>query len=150
MTVSTQRDLSASTTLHCTTVHFSCCSVRLSKRALRTRGDDFTPLHDLTDLAAPFDYSTYEDQLVLAKQLSDHSTNVNAVPRPLGETPLQKACFASNVTHLDFVELLLEEDANPNVQDSLGLTPLMYTLPYPPFAAKFLLNWPITDVYITT
>jgi hypothetical protein len=54
------------------------------------------------------------------------------------------------VTNLDFVELLLKEVADPNSQDHLGLTPLMCTVPYAPGAAKFLLNWPTTDVNITT
>jgi ankyrin repeat protein len=34
--------------------------------------------------------------------------------------------WANNVTNLDFVELLLEEGADPNGQDQLGLTPLLW------------------------
>jgi ankyrin repeat protein len=55
-----------------------------------------------------------------------------------------------NVTNLDFVELLLEEGADPNSQDHLGLTPLMFTIPDASGAAKFLLNWSTTDANITT
>jgi ankyrin repeat protein len=61
----------------------------------------------LADLADPFDYST-RSQLILAKQLIKHGANVNAVTSPQGETPLQKACHAGNVTNLDFLKLLLK------------------------------------------
>jgi hypothetical protein len=110
---------------------------------------NLTPLHYLADLADPVDYSTHEKQLILAKQLIEHGANVNAVSSPGGETPLHKACYSINVTNLDFVELLLEEGANPNAQDHLGMTPLMYTLWNAPGAAKFLLKWPTTDANIT-
>jgi hypothetical protein len=108
-----------------------------------------TPLHDLADLAAPRAYWTHENQLILAKQLIEHGANVNAVSIPHGETPLHMACCWYNVTNLDFVELLLKAGADPNVQDHLGETPLMYTTMDAPGAAKFLLNWPTTDVNIT-
>jgi ankyrin repeat protein len=49
------------------------------------------------------------------------------------------------VTNLDFIELLLKNGADPNAQDRRELTPLMYTVPDAPGAAKFLLNWPTTD-----
>ena len=109
-----------------------------------------TPLLMLADLADPFDYSTHTNQLILAKQLIEHGANVNAVAIPNHETPLHKACFSGNVTNLDFVEYLLEEGANPNFQDDLGQTPLIWSIPDAPGAAKFLLNWPTADVNITT
>jgi hypothetical protein len=49
-------------------------------------------LHHLADLADPFDYSTHVNQLILAKQIIEHGTNVNAVSSQKGETPLHKAC----------------------------------------------------------
>jgi hypothetical protein len=109
-----------------------------------------TPLHHLADLAAPSDYSTHEKQLILAKQLIEHGVDVNAVSSPYARTPLHKACHLVTVTNLDYVELLLEAGANPNAQDHLGLTPLMCTTEFAPGAAKFLLNWPTTDVNLTT
>jgi hypothetical protein len=109
----------------------------------------FTPLHDLADLADPFDYSTHKNQVILAKQLIKHGANVNAVTSPDGKTPLQKACYSGNVTNLDFLKLLLKEGANPNSKDYLGQTPLMFSVPLAPDAAKFLLNWPTTDANIT-
>ena len=39
-----------------------------------------------------------------------------------GNTPLIKACFSGNI---DIVKLLLENDADPNMQDEEGYTPLM-------------------------
>jgi hypothetical protein len=116
----------------------------LQERELRE-----TPLYYLADLADPFDYSTHENQVILAKQLIEHGANVNAVSIPQGQTALHKACYAGNVTNLDFIELLSVEGADPNVQDHLGLTPLEYTTPYSSGAAKFLLNWPTTDGNIT-
>jgi hypothetical protein len=107
-----------------------------------------TPLHDLADMASPSDYSTHRNQLILAKQLIEHGANVNAVSIPHGMTPLHNACYAGNVTNLDLVELLLEEGADPNIQDHLGATPLRRSLPNAPGAAKFLLNWPTMDVNI--
>jgi hypothetical protein len=108
-----------------------------------------TPLHHLAELADPFNYTTHENQLILAKQLIEHGASVNAVSIPDGMTPLQKACYSGVVTNLDFIELLLERGADPNAQDHSGNTPLMYTTPDAPGAAKFLLNWPTTDVNIT-
>jgi hypothetical protein len=108
-----------------------------------------TLLHQLAYMAAPSDYSTHENQLILAKQLIEHGANVNAVSIPYGHTPLHSACNAEVVTNLDFVEYLLEAGADPNVQDHLEETPLMYTISYAPGAAKFLLKWPTTDVNIT-
>jgi hypothetical protein len=108
-----------------------------------------TPFRLLADLADPSDHSTHKKQLILAKQLIDHGANVKAVSIPEGETPLHLACKAGVVTNLDFIELLLDEGADPNAQDDQGLTPLMFTMKLAPGAAKFLLNWPTTDVNIT-
>jgi CRISPR/Cas system-associated endoribonuclease Cas2 len=108
-----------------------------------------TPLHHLADLADPFDYSAHENQLILAKQLIDHGANVITGSIPRGVMPLHKACQSATVTNLDFVELLLEKGADPNAQDRLGCTPLMFTTSHAPGAAKFLLNWPTTDANIT-
>jgi hypothetical protein len=112
-------------------------------------GKSFTPLHELAALANPSDYSTHERQLILAKQLIELGANINTVSIPEDITPLHKACHWANVTNLDFVELLLEEGADPNAPDRLGNIPLVYTIPHAPGAAKFLLNWPTTDANIT-
>jgi hypothetical protein len=109
----------------------------------------YTALHMLVELADPFQYSTHENQLILAKQLIEHGANVNAVTSPDSETPLHSACYGGNVTNLDCVEYLLKEGADPNSQDHLGMTPLMCTASAAPGAAKFLLNWPTTDATIT-
>ena len=59
------------------------------------------------------------------------------------------ACQGGVVTNLDLIELLVVEGADPNAQDDFGRTPLMYTAPYAPGVAKFLLNLPTTDANIT-
>jgi hypothetical protein len=55
-----------------------------------------------------------------------------------------------NVTNLDFVELLLKSDADPNAQNHVGLTPLMCTTSTAPGAAKFLMKWPTMVVNSTS
>jgi hypothetical protein len=108
----------------------------------------FTPLHHLADLADPSEYSTHVNQLILSKQLVEHGANVNAVSLPKDETPLHRACVSGNVTNLDFVEYLLAKGADPNAQDHLGRTPLVFTTRFAPGAAKFLLQWPTTNFNI--
>jgi hypothetical protein len=108
-----------------------------------------TPLSHLADLADPFDYSSYQNQLILAKKLIEHGASVSIVSIPHGLTPLHMACYSGVVSNLDFVEFLLKEGADPNAQDQLGTTPLMYTMPDAPGAAIYLQNWPTTDANIT-
>jgi hypothetical protein len=107
-------------------------------------------LHHLASLADPKDYSAHTNQLIIAKQLVEHGANVKTVCIPLGMTPLHNACYSGVVTNLDFVEYLLEVGADPNAQDHIENTPLMYTFPDAPGTAKFLLKWPTTDANITT
>jgi hypothetical protein len=116
-------------------------------------GDEtrFTLLHYLARMADPtnIDYSTHENQLTLGRQLIEHGANVNALEFPNGHAPLHLACLSGTTTNLDFIQLLLENGADPNAQDlDLGRTPLMYTTKMAPGAAKFLLEWPTTDVNI--
>jgi hypothetical protein len=117
--------------------------------ALQEGGDRVTALQDLANLADPVDYFTHVNQLIVAKQLVERGANVNAVSSPHCIRPLHRACYSENVTNLDFVEYLLEKGADPNAQDNSGKTPLMYTFPCAPGAARFLLNRPTTDANIT-
>jgi ankyrin repeat protein len=112
--------------------------------------DRATLLHLLAELADPRNYSTHEHQLILAKQLIEHGAKVDAVSIPDSKTPLHNACSGGNVTNLDFIELLLKAGADPNAQNYTEMTPLMLTTTGAPGAAKFLLNWPTTDVNIFT
>jgi hypothetical protein len=104
------------------------------------------------------DYLTYENQVILGRQLIKHGANVNAVDMaypngeayPNGDTPLHSKCHSTTATSLDFIQLLLENGADPNAQDHWGRTPFINTMPWAPGAAKFLLEWPTTDVNITT
>jgi hypothetical protein len=104
-----------------------------------------TLLSELSVLAGPSDFSTHENQVTLGRQLIEHGANVNDVSYP-GETPLHRACGTGNTTNLDFIELLLENGADPNAQDALGLTPLMRTAIYASGAANFMLEWASVDV----
>jgi hypothetical protein len=120
-------------------------------RARLVEGERNAPLlHMLASMVDHSDYSTHKNQLILAKQLIKGGADVKASTNPHGRTPLHNACYGDFVTNLDFVELLLKKGADPNAQDSSGRTPLIYTTPGAPGAAKFLLNWPTTDVNITT
>jgi hypothetical protein len=119
--------------------------------ALQEGENRHTLLHHLAVLADPTssDYSTQENQLTLGQQLIEHGANVNTVTLPNGVTPLHLACSSTTTTNLDFIQLLLENGADPNVQDHLGRTPLLRTIMFAPGAAKFVLEWPTTDVNIT-
>jgi hypothetical protein len=120
--------------------------------ALQEGENRHTLLHHLAMLADPTssDYSTQENQLTLGRQLIEHGANVNTVTLPNGVTPLHSACHSTTTTNLDFIQLvLLENGADPNAQDHLGRPPLMYTIMFAPGAAKFVLEWPATDVNIT-
>jgi hypothetical protein len=110
-----------------------------------------TLLQHLVILADPksSDYSSQENQLTLGRQLLEHGANVNTAALPDGDTPLHLACNSEAPTNLDFIQLLLENGANPNAQDQKGVTPLMRTPLFAPGAAKFMLEWPTTDVNIT-
>jgi ankyrin repeat protein len=94
-----------------------------------------TPLHHVSTLVDPFDYSTPVPQLTLAKQLIEHGANVNTLSIPHGETPLYTACFAGNVTNLDLFELLLGKGADQNAQDNVRRTLLLCTSPFAPGGA---------------
>jgi hypothetical protein len=111
----------------------------------------FTTLHTLAGMADPtsINYSTQENQLTLGRQLIEHGAYVNATAYPTGDTPLHFACSSEVSTNLDFIQLLLEKGADPNAQNDLGRTPLMKTINMAPGAAKFLLEWPTTNVNIT-
>jgi hypothetical protein len=113
-------------------------------------GTRFTLLHHLACMADPtsIDYSTHENQLTLGRQLIEHGANVNAGAYSNGITPLHNACHSSTTTNLDFIQLLLENGADPNTQNHKGMTPLMYTIKMAPGAAKFPLEWPTANVNI--
>jgi hypothetical protein len=104
-----------------------------------------TPLHHLSCHADPKHLSFNRNQVILGQQLFRHGANANLDASPNGCTSLHIAC---NTT------LLLENRANPNVQDSYGMTSVMATVQFAPGAVKFLLGWstPPTidiDIHIT-
>jgi hypothetical protein len=105
-------------------------------------GGGATPLHWLANMSDPSKEHTLENQCILAKQLIEAGANVNARAQHAWHkgTPLHIACSSYNCTNLDFIQLLLDHGANPNARNSLGSTPLFYTMGYAPGAAKFLLT----------
>jgi hypothetical protein len=108
-------------------------------------GRGHTPLHCLTNMSDPSKEGTLENQCILANQLIVAGANVNArAQRNLGKiTPLHNACFGGNCTNLDFIQLLLDHGANPNAKESDGGTPLHWTIPGAPGAAKFMLTYSV-------
>jgi hypothetical protein len=106
-------------------------------------GRGYTPLHRLANMSDPSEEDTLENQCILAKQLIEAGANVNArAQRGLKKiTPLHNACWSGICTNLDFIQLLLDHGANPNANDSEEATPLRYTAPGAPGAAKFLLTY---------
>jgi hypothetical protein len=124
-------------------------SIQSGDEPLEEGQSSSTPLHYLAGLLDPRDYVTHVNQVILAKQLIEHGANVNAVSIPEGETPLHCACCTDFVTNLDLVELLLVKGANPNTLSHRWKTPLMMTVADAAGAAKFLLNWPTTNINVT-
>jgi hypothetical protein len=114
-----------------------------------------TPLHHLSQEADPKDHAFHRNQVILGQQLFRHGANAYLDAYPFVITPLHLACHSMTVTNLDFIQLLLEKGASPNVQNIHGETPFMSTFPMAPGAAKFLLECstsPTTDIdiHITT
>jgi hypothetical protein len=107
-----------------------------------------TMLHWLAEAADPNDLSSQENQVILGQLLIERGANVNAVTDPNGATPLYNACHSARTTNLDFIQLLLDNGADPNIQNDWGETPLMCTVQMAPSAAKLLIEWPTTDVNI--
>jgi hypothetical protein len=109
-----------------------------------------TVLHWLAEAADPNNIKIQENQGILGRLLIKRGANVNAVTYPNGATPLYNACHSARTTNLDFIQLLLDNDANPNIQNDWGETPLMCTVQMAPSAAKLLIEWPTTDVNLTS
>jgi ankyrin repeat protein len=104
----------------------------------------------LARLADPSDYSTHENRLILERQLIEHGASVNSITHSDEKTPLHFACRSSVVTNLAFIQLLLENGADPNAQNKYVAPPLPRTIPRSPATAKLLLEWQSTDVNVTT
>jgi len=92
--------------------------------------DGYTPLHNTADsfLKGFPRKRTEADRNRIAILLLKYGARVNATIDH-GETPLHKAALANNVA---LVQLLLENDAGPNIQQAQGMTPLHFAL----FAGK--------------
>jgi hypothetical protein len=109
-----------------------------------------TLLQLLARLAAPRDYSTHENQVTLGRQIIEHGASVDLVTSANDKTPLHFACHSGVVTNLAFIQLLLENGADPNAKGQHGKTPFLRTMLYSPAVAKFLLEWHSTDANVTT
>lgn len=101
-----------------------------------------TALHWVAEMGDPNDTVVLKNQVVLAKQLIKAGANVNAkaYTGKLQKTPLHVACFSGTVTNFKLIRLLLDNGADPNIPNSIGETPLMYTIPHAMGAAKLLLQ----------
>jgi ankyrin repeat protein len=76
----------------------------------------FTLLHHVAEAGDPFNFLLRIFSSSLRNSLVTRSFNVNVIV-PQCETVLLRACFSGSVTSLDFVELLLRKNADPNTQD---------------------------------
>jgi hypothetical protein len=101
----------------------------------------------LTELLYPDDHRAYATQLILAKQLVEHAVDVNDELWQSGTMPLHSACSSDVVTNIGFI-YLLQNGANPNTRNNLGLMPLMSAFKWAPGAAKVLIEWPTTNANI--
>jgi hypothetical protein len=132
-------------------LQFVDTNVRLGAANEEDPREGLTPLHHLSCHADPNDHSFHRNQVILGQQLFRHGASANLGAYTAGLTPLHIACHSGTVTNLDFIQLLLENGASANVQDTHGETPVMCAIPMAPGAAKFLLEWsttPTTDINI--
>lgn len=88
------------------------------------------------------DVTSMENQVVLAQQLVEAGARVNK--RAGGKErlyPLHRACDSKRITNLDYIQFLLDHGADPNVQNSLGETPLMMSMSMACVAANFVVEY---------
>ena len=100
----------------------------------------------LTLLAAQHsDKETFKkNQVTIARQLIEGGADVNRPSLEDGAgliAPLYFACSSAHCTNLDFIQLLLENGANPNQQTVDGVTPLLHSLEMAVGAAIFVLKF---------
>ncbi|KAI1080677.1 ankyrin repeat-containing domain protein [Whalleya microplaca] len=90
-----------------------------------------TPLHGIAGIYAPTGQVSEEEWMELIKLLLENGASVEDKDEN-GQTPLMAALSPIKVNNLDgFVaRMLLEEHANPNVQDAIGATVLHRAVAY--------------------
>jgi ankyrin repeat protein len=109
-------------------------------------GQRDTLLHILSRNSHMDNIVTHRNQVILARQLVEHGANVNAASSFFDYTPLHNACQSGVTTNLEFIKFLLNNGADQNALSTSGKTPLLLTSTLAPAAAKFLIEWPGTDV----
>ena len=85
-----------------------------------------------------------KNQVTIARQLIEGGAQVNLPSLEEGGgliTPLYFACASFLYTNLDFVQLLIENGANPNHQTADGRTPLMASIEMAVGASIFILKF---------
>lgn len=85
-----------------------------------------------------------QNQVTIARNLVEAGADVNRSSLRDGAgliAPLYFACFSTHYTNLDFIQLLLENGANPNQQTVDGMTPLLASLEMAVGAAIFVLKF---------
>lgn len=100
-----------------------------------------TPFNTLSMMSSATDPHVNMNQVIVGRQLIEAGANVNLRSGEDDDTPLHVACSSTVPTNLDFVQLLLDNGADPNLTNSLGATPLMMTIKMSMPAAKFLLTY---------
>jgi|SaaInl74LU_5_DNA_1037368.scaffolds.fasta_scaffold12181_1 hypothetical protein len=84
------------------------------------------------------------NQVAIARQLIEGGADVNRPSLENGAgliAPLYFACSSTHYTNLDFIQLLLENGANPNQQTVDGVTPLLASIEMAVGAAIFILKF---------
>jgi hypothetical protein len=85
-----------------------------------------------------------KNQVTIARQLIEGGAQVNLPSLEEGAgliAPLYFACASCSYTNLDFIQLLIENGANPNQQTVDGMIPLMSSIEMAVGAAIFILKF---------
>lgn len=85
-----------------------------------------------------------KNQVAIARQLIEGGADVNRPSLENGAgliAPLYFACRSTHCTNLDFIQLLIENGANPNQQTVDGMTPLLASIEMAVGAAIFILKF---------
>jgi hypothetical protein len=89
---------------------------------INTRNDNgYTPLHFVSCLGS----ETINEHSIIANLLIHKGADVNAIINSTGWTPLHLLAMNGSKESIDVAQIILKNNANPNIRDKMGLTPLL-------------------------